>query len=60
MRATSGRATTGIFLLSVGATVFGLYVALVLWLILLPAVRIALDRRHRHTDAAEAPVGRAP
>jgi uncharacterized membrane protein len=53
-------ATTGIFLLSVGAAAFGLYVALAFWLILLPAVRIALGRRHRHPDAAESAVGRAP
>jgi uncharacterized membrane protein len=51
-------ATTGIFLLSVGAAAFGLYAALAFWLILLPAARIALGRRHRSPDTAEAPVGR--
>ena len=51
-------ATTGIFLLSVGAAAFGLYAALAFWLILLPAARIALGRRHSSPDTAETPVGR--
>jgi hypothetical protein len=46
-------------LLSVGAAAFGLYAALAFWLILLPAVRIALGRRRGHPDAAEAAAGRA-
>ena len=45
--------TTGIFLLSVAAAAFGLYVALALWLIVLPAIRIALGHRHRHPSAAK-------
>jgi uncharacterized membrane protein len=40
-------ATTAIFLLSVAAAALGLYVALAFWLVLLPAVRIALGRGHR-------------
>jgi uncharacterized membrane protein len=47
-------ATTGLFLLSIGAATFGLYVALVFWLILLPAVRIALGRRHRDDPAGRS------
>jgi TMEM175 potassium channel family protein len=52
-------ATTGIFLLSVGAAAFGLYAALAFWLILLPAVRIVLGRRRGRPDDAEAAAGRA-
>ena len=47
-------ATTGMFLLSIGAAAFGQYVALAFWLVLLPAVRIALGRRRRQPDAVRA------
>ena len=45
-------ATTGMFLMSVGAAALGLYVAVAFWLVLLPAVRVVLGRRHRRAVAA--------
>jgi uncharacterized membrane protein len=39
-------ATTGMFLLSIAAAAFGLWVAVAFWLVLLPAVRILLGRRN--------------
>jgi uncharacterized membrane protein len=40
-------ATTAMFLISIAAAALGLYVAVAFWVVLLPAVRIALGRRHR-------------
>jgi uncharacterized membrane protein len=45
-------ATTGMFLLSVGAAAVGLYVAVAFWVVLLPAVRVVVGRRHRRAVAA--------
>jgi uncharacterized membrane protein len=45
--------TSAVFLVSVGAAFLGLRVAVVFWLVLLPAVRIALGRRQGAHEARE-------
>jgi len=41
-------ATSGVFLVSIGAAFLGLPAALLCWLVLIPAIRVLLARRHRH------------
>jgi uncharacterized membrane protein len=44
-------ATTAMFLVSIAAAWFGLYAAMVCWLVLLPAARLLLGSRHRGSAA---------
>ena len=51
--------TSALFLASVGAAFLGLGAAIVFWLVLLPAARVLLARRHRRSSPEQAGQSRA-